>query len=50
MSRGRTLALALGVLFGLIAFVVVTVWILLSVMEDGALPGETGSRWSSSRA
>jgi protease IV len=39
MSRGRTLALALGVLFGLIAFVVVTVWILLSVMEDGALPG-----------
>ena len=39
MSRGRTLALALGVLFGLIAFVVVTVWILLSVVEDGALPG-----------
>jgi protease-4 len=39
MSRGRTLALALGVLFGLIAFVVVTVWILLAVVEDGALPG-----------
>jgi len=39
MSRGRTLALALGVLAGLIAFVVVTVWILASVVEDGGLPG-----------
>jgi len=39
MSRGRTLALALGVLAGLIAFIVVTVWILASVVEDGGLPG-----------
>jgi len=39
MSRGRTLALALGALAGLIAFIVVTVWILASVVEDGGLPG-----------
>ena len=39
MPRGRTLALALGVFFGLILFVIVTAWILLAVVEDGALPG-----------
>ena len=39
MPRGRTLALAVGVFFGLIAFVIITAWILLAVVEDGALPG-----------
>ena len=39
MSRGRTLAVALGVVVGLIVFVVITAWILMAVVEDGALPG-----------
>lgn len=39
MSRSRTLAVALGVVVGLIAFVAITAWILMAVVEDGALPG-----------
>ncbi len=39
MSRGRTLAVALGVVVGLVVFVAITAWILMAVVEDGSLPG-----------
>jgi len=39
MSRGRALALALGVVGGLVVFVLLTAWILMAVVEDGSLPG-----------
>lgn len=39
MSRGRTVALALGLIGGLVVVFLVTVWILVAVLEDGTLPG-----------
>lgn len=38
-SRGRTVAIALGVTAGAIALFFVTVWVLMTVLEEGSLPG-----------
>lgn len=38
-SRGRTIAIALGVTAGVVLLFFVTVWVLLSVLEGGGLPG-----------
>jgi len=38
-SRRRTALLALGLAAGLLVVFLVTVWILMAVLEDGALPG-----------
>jgi protease-4 len=38
-SRGRTLAVALGVLAGVVLLFFGTVWVLMSVLEGGGLPG-----------
>ncbi len=37
-SRGRTIAIALGVTAGIIAVFFLTVWVLMSVLEGGGLP------------
>jgi protease IV len=39
MARGRTVALALGLIGGLVVLFLVTLWILVAVLEDGSLPG-----------
>ena len=39
MSRRRTVALALGLAAGLVVLFLVTVWIFMAMLEDGALPG-----------
>jgi protease-4 len=38
-SRGRTIAIALGVTAGVVLLFFVTVWVLMSVLEGGGLPG-----------
>jgi protease-4 len=38
-SRGRTVAVALGLTLGVLALFLVTVWVLVAVLEDGAFPG-----------
>jgi protease IV len=38
-SRPRTLALALALIAGVVAAFLITVWLLVTVLEDGALPG-----------
>ena len=38
-SRGRTALAALGLTVGIVALFLVTVWVLMTVLEDGALPG-----------
>lgn len=38
-SRGRTIAIALGVTAGVVLLFFVTVWVLVSVLEGGGLPG-----------
>jgi protease-4 len=38
-SRGRTFALALGLTAALVVLFFVTIWVLMAVLEDGALPG-----------
>ncbi len=38
-SRGRTIAIALGVTAGVIVVFFLTVWVLMSVLERGGLPG-----------
>jgi protease-4 len=37
--RGRTVWLALGVIAGVLALFLVTVWLLMTVLEEGGLPG-----------
>src|SRR5262245_31222744 len=39
MARGRTVALALGLIGGLVVLFLITLWILVAVLEDGSLPG-----------
>ncbi len=38
-SRGRTIAIALAVAAGVVAVFFLTVWVLMSVLEGGGLPG-----------
>lgn len=38
-SRARTATVALGLVLGVLALFLVTVWILMSVVEEGSLPG-----------
>jgi protease-4 len=38
-SRARTVALALGLSLGALLVFLITVWVLVAVLEDGALPG-----------
>lgn len=38
-SRGRTAAIALGLILGVLVLFLVTVWVLVTVLEDGTLPG-----------
>jgi protease-4 len=38
-SRGRTIAVALGIMAGVVLLFFVTVWVLMSLIEGGGLPG-----------
>lgn len=38
-TRARTAAIALGLILGVLVLFLVTVWVLVTVLEDGALPG-----------
>lgn len=38
-SRGRTAVVALGLILGVLVLFLVTVWVLVTVLEDGTLPG-----------
>jgi protease-4 len=38
-SRRRTVAVAIGLTLGVLVLFLVTVWVLVAVLEDGALPG-----------
>ncbi|HVQ74285.1 MAG TPA: signal peptide peptidase SppA [Candidatus Binatia bacterium] len=38
-SRARTIAVAIGLTAGVLLVFLVTVWVLVAVLEDGALPG-----------